>query len=601
MPTVYKDRLSISGMNARSNVRASGDDFGAIEAGSMREAAQAKGQQAQANATLARGLMDVGSAAFQINERLDEANANELDARYTEFERSALHDPKNGYYAKQGKDALDGRAPLERSIKDQIDSIAKDARSDRARAAFYQLAQRRAGDTFTRADAYAQDQLRVYENTTDEAKIAEAINNAALQYNDPSAFKANIDTVIGTSTRMARRLGLSGDAERNFVQTKQSAAYGTSIIAMAANDPEKADALFREVRGGMTVGDATRVENTLRPAVMDAKARVAVDDAWNKTGGNYAESMKIIDEIKDTALHDEALRRLDQKQAHVDRAKNVAEAAASDAMYKILNNGGSLSSVPLSILANVDPQQLNALKESEANKYQAQINGNSPEMKAASRQTTLWLESLSMQDAGYEVTPGMPRKSATKVATGVRKFVEPGFLESIYKQYYVSPEDQLKMNKLRADIRAGGAGEGSLEKKTFNKALDSAQIVLGPRGIDVTPSSKDSNAYKKGMAFQSTLMESVRDFTEKEQRAPTQKELDDIVSKAILNSDRSFGMKKTGGSFMKPATKSVVEYSAIPVARRDAIRSMLQKKSPDMKIKESDIENAYADYLQSGD
>lgn len=333
-PDVYQDHLDLQQPQARVNVQASASEFGA--------------SSAEALGKVGAGLGDVAKAAYTIDNHLDEANAKELDNLYTAYERQQLHDPAEGYFLKQGRTALEQRQPVEQRLQEQVTALSKSARSDAARLAFQDIAQKRLSDTLTRVDEYSGSQFKVYQNSVDEGTIGEAADNMVANHDHLPMVKANGDTIAAAAQSMADRLGLDGVASREFVRQKVSQGYVGALTAMAQTNVAQAGQLFDSVRGGMTANDVAVVEARLKPARLADEARKKVAELTAQSGGDYQTFVKAADGIEDTELHDEVLKRGEVQFALQDKAHTEVVKNAMDRAYGVIEKGGSIDSVSVS-------------------------------------------------------------------------------------------------------------------------------------------------------------------------------------------------------------------------------------------------------------
>src|SRR5690554_6143636 len=149
----------------------------------------AQGQRARMptvpDTSLAPGLGALVEGIGVAKQRADETAAEEALIQFEREKNKVFFDPENGYFNKQGRDAYELAQPTTESITKLQQQYANSLKSEEARQAF----NRAAGVHVTRAmadiDRHSSKGLEVYEVSVIEARAENAMESAALYWNNP--------------------------------------------------------------------------------------------------------------------------------------------------------------------------------------------------------------------------------------------------------------------------------------------------------------------------------------------------------------------------------------------------------------------------------
>lgn len=265
---VIQDSVQLDVSTGRRRAQGSPEAFGASEA---RGAAQ-----------VARGLDVVANVAAQKDDEFDRADAQALDNELSARIRDRLWNDQDGYFsteAGRGRNAETNRDSVGQALDGYAVELAGQARSDRARALFTEQAQRRVASTLGDIAEHASRQNIAYENSVDEAALAEARDNIIAAYDDPIALAANLRTADGIIQRTAERNGLGPELAERARNEYRSDIFSRVIVQMAATDPQTAEEMFLQRAPDMTAQDRAEISSQMRAARRQAEDSI-IDQAW---------------------------------------------------------------------------------------------------------------------------------------------------------------------------------------------------------------------------------------------------------------------------------------------------------------------------------
>jgi hypothetical protein len=216
----------------------------------------------QGVANAARGLGEVfAREAQEERDRADNAAVIEAETALDAYENTALFDPQNGAFAKNGKNAFDLPGQVLPGYDSEVQRIKDSLGSDRAKLAFTQRATRRRGGINQQLNRYEGQQREVYYDQQDAAGIKSSQGVAANYYTDTKRIGEELakqDLII--DARGVRK-GLSPE---QTAEEKRAARSGTQtdVVSryLARGEYEKGRTYFESVRDQIGADEATRLE-----------------------------------------------------------------------------------------------------------------------------------------------------------------------------------------------------------------------------------------------------------------------------------------------------------------------------------------------------
>ena len=227
----------------------------------------------QAGGTLGQAAQDLDA----VKRVYDTAAAKRLDVYAADRKREILWDGDDAFFKRQGLDAEDGRADLEKKFADLRADVLSRAGNDRQRRMLTDSLDRQFDESLTAAARYATGQSAAELERQSIARRSQFQQSAVALYNDPKAYADNIAGGLIELGSIADQQGWSDerldDEEQKFVSGIHTATINGRL---AADDVDGALALLGKYRDDMTFADAQAVEAKMQPAI---QYRQAEDDA----------------------------------------------------------------------------------------------------------------------------------------------------------------------------------------------------------------------------------------------------------------------------------------------------------------------------------
>ncbi len=231
-----------------------------------------------------RALEQAGGALGQaaqdwdaVEKVYDTAAAKRLDVYAADQKRALLWDGDDAYFKKQGLDAEDGRADLERKFSELREDVLSRAGNDRQRRMLTDSLDRQFDESLTAVARYATGQVSAELEKQSVARRAQFQQSAVALYSDPKAYADNIAGGLIELGSIADQQGWSDerldDEEQKFVSGVHSATINGRLTA---DDIDGAMALFDKYRDELSFNDAQAIQSKLTPAI---QYRQAEDDA----------------------------------------------------------------------------------------------------------------------------------------------------------------------------------------------------------------------------------------------------------------------------------------------------------------------------------
>jgi soluble lytic murein transglycosylase len=187
---------------------------------------------------------------------------------------------ENGYYRKQGKDAIDGVA----AVTDQISQLRAQVKAGLANPAqqrmFDEAIERRQALTLDAIARHAAQENTRYQAGAARAALQGHVQDVALNWNNPDRFNLELAQGLRTVDEQNALNGVPPEVARQNRQDFISNAWAARIQAMAVTDPVGALKMTRDYAGvidGMTV---LKLEQALKPRARAVQADTLVDGLW---------------------------------------------------------------------------------------------------------------------------------------------------------------------------------------------------------------------------------------------------------------------------------------------------------------------------------
>jgi|GEM_PF-5348008 len=234
------------------------DDFGA--------------QAGQAMQRLGGAVQQGGDVLMQQAVRLQEldndAQAKNAYVDYSNQMRDALFNPKTGYYALQGKDAVDAYQPTLDHLNQLRQQTMSGLANDQQRKLFDNIALKRTEIELDGMARHSAGQQRAYQDQSSDAVLQTNLSDAASYYNDDKRFGLAVRSGLAEISNHAADTGQPPELEAQRRSQFLSAAWKSRIDRMAIDDPVGARDLYQsQAMGQMTGQDQSQTEKLLKPLV----------------------------------------------------------------------------------------------------------------------------------------------------------------------------------------------------------------------------------------------------------------------------------------------------------------------------------------------
>lgn len=295
-------------------------------------------------ASLASGLDAVAQVSTNIGLQDIEREASEADVRYTAERRRILYgDADNpGYYSLKGQAALDASPTVEKQLRETREKINQELRSENAKRLFGQASAVRLEGDLKGMGSYTLEQRTVANNTVSQARVKEAIDDAALGWNNPTVLNQSQAIIENEVHRQAEFNGWVPEVTNSKLQEARTLLFRNTVItALKQNKVAEARELFNTYKGQMDAPVAAEVEEMLRQGTMRAEAQAETATIL-ATGADATEMRAMARAIKNPELQDEVLARVNRRIAEMDQERKAAEESAASSAYEALFSGQQL-------------------------------------------------------------------------------------------------------------------------------------------------------------------------------------------------------------------------------------------------------------------
>lgn len=205
---------------------------------------------------------DLAQTALRFQEFANAASGDELNSKFING-MVALGHGDNGFYNKQGKDAVDAFPQFQQDLNSMREELATTAPNPVVRQQFDQDSRRMYGYQMLDAAQHRdQQQLKWFDSAANGA-IQSSYNDAVTNYRDPVKLQAAEANIIQKQAEIDHRNGVDPGDTAN-VQAKVSTLYKDVITRTFDSDPYAAQNLFYTNSSKMTAADQDAVAKMLK-------------------------------------------------------------------------------------------------------------------------------------------------------------------------------------------------------------------------------------------------------------------------------------------------------------------------------------------------
>lgn len=214
---------------------------------------------------------------------LDEANktvAKDIDTQATSALSGALYDPKQGYLAKQGKDAIDGYEDATQSIKQIRQNALDSIKSEAVRKLATPVIDARMQSAIETMNRHSTTETHRYQVQTSDSRAVVSIQDAAHNFDDNNRFNVGLDIARTEAASQGKLNGWDSDTIKLKAQHYTDAAFKMRYDAWSVKDPVAAFANFQQHADQISPGQRDNIDRQLFQ-----HAAPALAEQLNQTGG----------------------------------------------------------------------------------------------------------------------------------------------------------------------------------------------------------------------------------------------------------------------------------------------------------------------------
>lgn len=235
-------------------------------------------QQGRAIARAGQGVMNLAAQADQTQSLIDEARAKDADAAFSTAASELLHAPGSGYFAKRGRDAIDGTdetlvtlQDLARQHEELLDEPAKNL--------YRRVVSSRLASLSAQIGDHRNREALAYGNASADARVANLADEAETNWARPNDLRVRIAGIRNEIVDMGARNGWDAEITQSRIRTAESDVHRRVALRMAESDPLAADKYLTDHSAAMMGGDWAAARKAVKSEARVAKARQAVDAA----------------------------------------------------------------------------------------------------------------------------------------------------------------------------------------------------------------------------------------------------------------------------------------------------------------------------------
>ena len=479
-----------------------------------------------------RQLQALGQAGEQTGTRLaaiaydaakEAENARLLDARNkADAEKLTIEEEMK---ALPGDQAAGATETLGKKLREKIEGIGANLASDVQKEKFGMIANEIMNQFNARGAAHEAKQLREFSNSTYEGTVANAVNDAALNYGDHQAMNRSLDDIRVATEGQGRLHGMAPQEIDALSRRRTSEALKTAIgAAIQNNDTVAASSMLMNYRNMLAAPDILHLQGVLTKNA----------------------------DVKQGSLAADVVMLTASPQIHTndfDRAFNILVGTESGGR-QFAADGSTLKNVNRNGTADHGIAQVNENTAREAAKlaglpWDDQKYKNDPQYNAAIGRAYLAKQrsdfgTLDKAYAAYNAGPGA-------LSAAIKKADRAGAPDTWATFLPESTQDYIKKN-----ITAYNTGAGAYQKPTLEDLQSATLNALGPTASPLA---------------RRTAIEEVTHRFEVSQKATKQRDQEaeaDVIRELMAN----------GGRF---SLVPVAKRAALPPDRIDNVMAIGQK------------------------
>lgn len=199
----------------------------------------------------------------------DTAAVKKLEASVMDSVRDVLWDGDDAFFGKEGLDAQDGRAEVEKRFQEIRERALVQTKNPRQREMLTTVLDTRLSNNLVDVARHATSQIKVELERQAQARLSGFQQDAIRSFGDPERYAQNIAAGLGELSAFADQRGWSNETLADE-EVKFTSSVHTAVINgfLANDDIDGASGWLERYRGGMTVRDELSVRNALKEPLL---------------------------------------------------------------------------------------------------------------------------------------------------------------------------------------------------------------------------------------------------------------------------------------------------------------------------------------------
>ena len=293
-------------------------------------------------AGLGEGLVRLAGAVERVTLEADKSAAQAAEATYAQEILGQVHGPQ-GFRSLQGHNAIQASTEVTEALQKRREELARGLKNERQRALFLERSHPEFLGAVRAVELHTGEQLEGVSRQSFKARMAAAGGAALAVYTDPVERERQLRTAAETVEQEAERLGLDEAGGRAMLETWQRALVKDVLDRLLADTGRAADAraffkAHEQDLGPLAADYVGKVEQvTKSDAARREEARI-----WVESRGDPGAALAAVRGIEDTAVADEAGKRLAQRFREDDAARKASDSQPESRLEIALYQGQGL-------------------------------------------------------------------------------------------------------------------------------------------------------------------------------------------------------------------------------------------------------------------
>lgn len=230
---------------------------------------------------LAAGGADLGEVfaanAVKMQAEDNQAKVDDQITSYMNAQNDLLYNPENGFYTKQGKNAVDAYPDTKQAMFKLRETMSGALPNEATQHMFDRATQQQLAFNLGNVSSHAAKERKTWLVSSLDASMEEAANTAGLNYDDPAATEAGLATIREQAVKKGEYLGWGYPQVKQEIDHKAGKLIASVVAQTAVNDPIKAQGQYDTYREFMDPDQAVTLGRQLKSMVLPQEARALVE------------------------------------------------------------------------------------------------------------------------------------------------------------------------------------------------------------------------------------------------------------------------------------------------------------------------------------